>query len=109
MSALADLLDFYGRTAWAKNDDGEIIPGPTLLQDRGSMARKYDRPSEGGVPPGDIIQANYLISMAEIAEAQRDLALAINMPPGEARNMKLGSLCVALQNAEYRIRMVTRS
>lgn len=109
MSALANLLEFYGRTGWKKADDGSIVPTADLLADRGAMARKYDRPSEGGVPPSDIVQANYLISLAEIAEAQRDLALAVNMPPGEARNMKIGSLCIALQNAEYRLRMVTRS
>jgi hypothetical protein len=60
-------------------------------------------------PPEASVKSAYALAAAEIAEALRDLMLVINMPHTESRTMKIGSLCVALQNAEYRIRSVTRS
>lgn len=109
MSRLADLLDFYGRTGWKKDDSGVLVPTIELVADRGKMAQDYMRPSEKGVPPEDIVKANYIMSAAEIAEASRDLLLAINMVESNTRAMKIGSLCIQLQNAEYRLRMVTRT
>jgi hypothetical protein len=109
MSALNDMLDFYMEGGWQKNDAGVLVPSPELLADQGQKARSYKHPSEKGIPPADIVHANYLISLAEIADGLRDIALCVNMLPTEHRTMGLGSACVKLQNAEYRIRMVTRT
>jgi hypothetical protein len=109
MSALNDMLDFYMEGGWAKNDAGVLVPSPELLADQGKKARRYKHPSEAGAPPENIVQANYLISLAELSDALRDVALCANMLPSEHRNMGIGSACVKMQNAEYRLRLVTRS
>lgn len=109
MSALNAMLDFYITEAWTKSDDGTRVPSPTLLADRGVKAMEFKHAAPETKIPETAVQAAYQLSAAEVAEALRDLLLAMNMPPTEARTMKLGSACIALQNAEYRIRSVTRS
>lgn len=110
MSALAKVLEFYTKEAWVKADDGTMVPSPALLADRGVLALDFMHPTVQITPPPEAsVQAAYALAAAEIAEALRDILLAMNMPHTEARTMKLGAACVALQNAEYRIRSVTRS
>ncbi len=110
MSALHRVLEFYTKEAWIKADDGTMVPSPALLADRGVMALDFMHPTvQINPPPEPAVQAAYAMAAAEIAEALRDLLHAKNMPHTEARTMKIGAACVALQNAEYRIRSVTRS
>ena len=110
MSALSKVLDFYTKEAWVKNEDGTMVPSAALLADRGVIALDFMHPTVQIAPPPEAsVQAAYALSAAELAEALRDLLHAMNMPHTESRTMKIGSLCVALQNAEYRIRSVTRS
>lgn len=110
MSALHRVLEFYTKEAWIKSDDGTMVPSPALLADRGVIALDFMHPTVTINPPPEAsVQAAYAVAAAEIAEALRDLLHAKNMPHTEARTMKIGAACVALQNAEYRIRSVTRS
>lgn len=110
MSALSKVLEFYTKEAWAKNEDGTMVPSAALLADRGVVALEFMHPTvQISPPPEAAVQSTYALAAAEISEALRDLLLAMNMPHAEARTMKIGSACVALQNAEYRIRSVTRS
>lgn len=110
MSVLNDVLDFYIREAWTRTDDGTMVPSAALLADRGVKAMEFKHPTQTIEPPPEsAVQAAYRLSLAEVAEATRDMLLAMSMPPGQARTRKIGSACVALQNAEFRIRQVTRS
>lgn len=110
MSELFKVLEFYTKDAWTKADDGTLIPSAALLADRGVKALDFMHPTVQITPPPEVaVQAAYAVAAAEIAEALRDLLLAKNMPHTEARTMKIGAACAALQNAEYRIRSVTRS
>lgn len=110
MTALHRVLEFYTKEAWVKNEDGTMVPSPALLADRGVVALEYMHPTVTiSPPPESSVQAAYELAAAEIAEALRDILLAKIMPHTEARTMKLGAACAALQNAEYRIRSVTRS
>jgi hypothetical protein len=104
MTRVQEVVDFY---ATAFDKDGN--PTKELLDDKGKTASQFLRPSLGGVPPESIIRQNYLLSSQEIAFAMADLAAATLMPPSEARAMKVGAAVQKLQNAEYRLRMVTRS
>jgi hypothetical protein len=110
MSALHKVLEFYTREAWIKNEDGTMVPSPALLADRGVVALDFMHPTVQISPPAEAaVQAAYRTSVAELCEALRDLTHAMSMPHTEARTMKIGSACVGIQNAEYRIRSVTRS
>jgi hypothetical protein len=104
MTRVQEVVDFY---ATAFDKDGN--PTKELLDDKGKTASQFLRPSLGGVPPESVIKQNYLLSSQEIAFAMAELLAATMMPPGEGRCMKIGSCIQKLQNAEYRIRMVTRS
>lgn len=108
MSKMHDTMAFYAQS-WDINEDGVKVPSIELLHDRGERARAMIHPAAEKVQPENIVQSVMKISCVEIAEALRDLLLASNMQVGEARNMKIGSACVALQNAEHRIRSVTRA
>jgi hypothetical protein len=110
VSALFKVLEFYTKDAWTKNEDGTMVPSAALLADRGVIALDFMHPTvQINPPPEAAVQAAYMMAAAEVAEALRDLLHAMAMPHTEARTMKIGSLCVALQNAEYRLRSVTRS
>ena len=109
MSALQDVLDFYIKEAWMANDDGTMVPSAALLADRGVKAMSYKHAAPETPPPEQAVQACYYLAAGEIAEALRDIVFSMNMPHSEARTVKLGQACVTLQNAEYRIRSVTRS
>lgn len=110
MSALHKVLEFYSKEAWIKNEDGTVVPSAALLADRGVVALDFMHPTvQISPPPEAAVQAAYAMAAAEIAESLRDLLHAMNMPHTESRTMKIGSACVAMQNAEYRIRSVTRS
>jgi hypothetical protein len=104
VTALFDLVTFYSVDAWTKDADGNVHPSQLLLEDQGKRALAYHHPSHGKVWEEKAIQANYHLAMAELADAVRDLALAMNMPPGESRNFKIGGLCVKLQNIDYSLR-----
>lgn len=109
MSKMHDVMEFYAKTGWEKNQDGVLVPTIELLRDQGSLARSMIYAGPKDVQPENVVQSVYRISAAEIAESLRDILHAMNMQPGEHRNMTIGSACVRLQNAEYRIRSVTRS
>ena len=110
MSALHRVLEFYTKEAWTKADDGTMVPSAALLADRGVIALDFMHPTvQISPPPEAAVQAAYRVAIAEVCEALRDMIDAMNMPHTEARTMKIGSACVALQNAEYRVRSVTRS
>ena len=109
MLDLSDIILFYGTTAWERDSEGNINASAALLADKGRMMHQFQHPSEAGIPPENIIQANFAMSSAEIAEALRDILLAMNMPPSESRNSRIGQATQQLQKAEYRLRLVTRS
>jgi hypothetical protein len=109
MSALADLLNFYCNEAWVMNDDNVKVPSPALLADRGVRAMEFKFAAGEQQIPEASVQANYRLAAAEIADAIRDLITAMGMPHSQHRTMRIGTAAVKLQNAEYRIRSVTRS
>ena len=108
MSKMHDVCEFYAKS-WEKNQDGVLVPKIELLRDQGALAKSMINPASSEVQPENIVQSVLKISCAEIAEALRDLLHAHVMQPGEHRNMTIGQACIRLQNAEYRIRSVTRS
>lgn len=108
MSKMHDIMEFYSKS-WTKNAEGVLVPSLELLQDKGELARSMIHAGPKEAQPENIVQSVMKISCAEIAEALRDLLHAQVMQPGEHRNMSVGQACIRLQNAEHRIRSVTRS
>lgn len=87
-----------------------MVPSAALLADRGVKAMEFRHPTHTIEPPAEsAVQASYRLSLAELADAMREMIIAMGMTPGPARTMKIGSATVMMQNAEYRIRSVTRS
>jgi hypothetical protein len=111
MSTLDDLLDFYIKEAWTKDEeDGTLHPSDMLIADKGRRAYEFKHPTEGKpLVTEDVRKAAYIVALAEIADAMRDLARCINMPHSEHRVLTIGLCIQNLQNAEFAIRKVTRT
>jgi hypothetical protein len=104
-----DVLEFYAKKAWEQNQDGVMVPSIALLQDRGELARSLINAAPKDVQPENIVQSAYKISAAAIASALSDILHGMVMQPGEHRVMTIAQACVRLQDAEHRIRSVTRA
>jgi hypothetical protein len=107
MSRYHDVLEFYGKLGWRKDEERGLVPDLALLQDQGKLALSVIHAGPKEKQPENVVRQVMNVSTAEIAEALRDLIIANNMVPSEHRTMLIGRSCIALQNAEWRIRSTT--
>lgn len=104
MTRIIPMLDFYMKDAWKKDENGVLHPSPELLADQGKRAYDYLHAEPKRKIEPEHRRAAMLTIAAEISDCLRDLLFAINMPPSESQNLKVGSLCSRISEAEYSLR-----
>lgn len=109
MSKLVDLLEFYIKDAWIKDEDGVLHPSVELLKDQGKRALDFKHADPKWRMNKSAVHSMYILQLGMLADCIRELAIASNMPASELRNMKVGSLCEKLQRVEYALRETEES
>lgn len=104
MSKLYELLEFYIKDAWKKDEEGNLHPSPELIKDQGKRATAFKHAEPKWKMDKTGVHARLLLLSEETIIAAGTILRAARMPASEHRNMILGSVSEVLQRVEYALR-----